>query len=127
MSSIEGNEQIRLARIEAVCDQLRAEMDDVLKNAYSKAVEEKDEDRAAELARKIRDKLLASSDKEMTFDRLGIDTSSTVAFLTSITEVFKNSWALYRQHLRDIPQQPGFPLNIDWGKAPGGSDDGNDD
>jgi hypothetical protein len=28
--------------------------------------------------------------------------------------VDKNAWADYRQALRDIPNQPGFPWNIDW-------------
>lgn len=125
MSNIQSNEQIRLARMEAICNQLRAEMDDVLKNAYAKAVEEQDEDRAAELARKIRGKLLNSSDKEMTFDRLGLDVSSTATFLASLSKIVENSWATYRQHLRDIPQQEGFPFEIDWGAAPGGTDDDN--
>lgn len=30
----------------------------------------------------------------------------------------KNAWAIYRQHLRDIPQQAEFPNVIDWGIAP---------
>lgn len=28
-------------------------------------------------------------------------------------------WATYRQALRDIPQQPGFPTNVTWPTAPG--------
>ena len=27
-------------------------------------------------------------------------------------------WAIYRQALRDVPQQPGFPTNIVWPVAP---------
>lgn len=30
----------------------------------------------------------------------------------------KVAWATYRQQLRDIPSQAGFPTIIDWGKAP---------
>lgn len=28
-------------------------------------------------------------------------------------------WAVYRQALRDIPSQPGFPWTVDWPVAPG--------
>jgi hypothetical protein len=30
----------------------------------------------------------------------------------------KDKWAAYRQALRDIPQQPGFPDNINWPTQP---------
>ena len=30
----------------------------------------------------------------------------------------KSSWAIYRQHLRDISGQPDFPIKIDWGTSP---------
>lgn len=29
-----------------------------------------------------------------------------------------SSWVLYRQQLRDIPLQPGFPLNVVWPVSP---------
>ena len=32
--------------------------------------------------------------------------------------VDKQIWANYRQELRDIPQQPGFPWEINWPIAP---------
>lgn len=28
------------------------------------------------------------------------------------------AWATYRQALRDVPQQPGFPTEITWPTAP---------
>ena len=28
-------------------------------------------------------------------------------------------WRAYRQALRDVPQQPGFPIDIDWPEYPG--------
>ena len=114
----QNNEQIRLARMEAICNQLRGEMDDVMRKAYEQAVADKDEERAAEMARKIRNRLLDQSDAQMSLDRIGLDTSSTAAFLTSLGKIFKNSWSVYRQHLRDISAQEGFPFNIDWGVAP---------
>lgn len=30
----------------------------------------------------------------------------------------KTAWSIYRQHLRDIPQQTDFPIKIDWGTPP---------
>ena len=118
MSNILNNEPLRLARMEAICNQIRSEMDDVLENAYNKAVAEKDEERAAELARKIRNRMLDNSDAEMSLDRIGLDTSSATAFLSSLKNIFDNSWAVYRQHLRDISAQEGFPFDFDWGTPP---------
>lgn len=119
MSNIQNNEQVRLARMEAICNQIKSEMDDVMRRAYEQAVADNDEERAAEMARKIRNRLLDKSDAEMSLDRIGLDTSSTASFLSSLKNIFGNSWASYRQHLRDISAQEGFPFNIDWGVAPG--------
>lgn len=35
--------------------------------------------------------------------------------------VNRATWAIYRQALRDLPQQAGFPHVIDWPVAPNGS------
>lgn len=123
MSKTQNNEQVRLARMEAICNQIRGEMDDVMRKAYEQAVADRDEERAAEMARKIRNRLLDMSDAQMSLDRIGLDTSSTAAFLTSLVKIFKNSWATYRQHLRDISAQEGFPFNIDWGVSPDAEQD----
>ena len=32
--------------------------------------------------------------------------------------VDKNAWAVYRQALREVPQQPGFPSSVVWPEAP---------
>ena len=118
MSKIQPNEQIRLARMESICNQIKSDMEDVMQKAYEKAVEDNDTDRAAEMARKIRNRLLDKSDAQMSLDRIGLDTSTTTAFLSSLKNIFNNDWAAYRQHLRDIPAQEGFPFNIDWGASP---------
>lgn len=123
MGNIQSNEQIRLARMEAICNQIRSEMDDVLRIAYNKAVADGDAERAAEMARKIRNRMLDKSDAQMSLDRIGLDTSSTTAFLASLKNIFDNRWAVYRQHLRDISKQEGFPFNIDWGKSPDEQDE----
>ena len=118
MDKIRSNEQIRLARMESICNQIKSDMDDVMRKAYERAVEDNDTDRAAELARKIRNRLLDKSDAQMSLDRIGLNTSNATAFLTSLKNIFNNDWAVYRQHLRDITAQEGFPFNIDWGKSP---------
>ena len=118
MTNIKSNEQIRLARLEAVCNQLRSEMDDVMQKAYNTAVETGDTERAAEMARKIRNRLLDKTDAQMSLDRITLETSTATAFLSSLKNLFKSDWATYRQHLRDIPSQDGFPFNIDWGVSP---------
>ena len=36
----------------------------------------------------------------------------------SDAQVDKPAWAAYRQALRDITEQPGFPLNVEWPTQP---------
>jgi hypothetical protein len=35
-----------------------------------------------------------------------------------VPQSFKDKWALYRQALRDVPQQAGFPDNVTWPTKP---------
>lgn len=127
------NENLRLTRVEAVCNQLRAEMDDVVKNAYDEACAAHDEDMAAALARKMRNRLLELSDNKMGFDRLnlpetpkGINFTAWLDWLKALADVIKNEWGVYRQQLRDLTKQQGFPYDIDWPSAPDDIDDVDD-
>ena len=108
----------RLARIEAMIGSQKAEMDDVLMSAYERACEDGNAEAAAELARKIRNKLLDRSDKEVALDRIGLDTSSTARLLASFVNIFSGKWAKYRQQLRDLPEQEGFPFDVEFPTAP---------
>lgn len=54
-----------------------------------------------------RDKYLTLSDKYMLSD-------------FPITEEKRQEWVLYRQQLRDIPQQQGFPTDVIWPTMPTG-------
>lgn len=56
-------------------------------------------------ARANRDFLLSQSDWTQVSD-------------VALTEDQKQAWATYRQALRDVPEQPGFPSNINWPEAP---------
>ena len=38
--------------------------------------------------------------------------------LPDVPEAIRSAWATYRQALRDVPQQPGFPDNVTWPTAP---------
>lgn len=35
-----------------------------------------------------------------------------------IPQATREAWAAYRQALRDVPQQSGFPLNVVWPQKP---------
>ena len=54
-------------------------------------------------ARSLRNRLLASSDWTQALD---------------VPEATRNLWTTYRQALRDVPQQAGFPSTITWPTAP---------
>ena len=127
MSNVKNNDALRLARMEAICNSIKSEMDDVMQKGYEQAVSNNDEEMAAELARKIRNRMLDKSDAQMSLDRIGLETSSTTSFLSSLKNIFNNEWAVYRQHLRDISKQEGFPFNIDWGVAPDSKNGGAND
>ena len=118
----------RIARLEAICDKMRAEEPDVQENALQAAILAKDEELAAALARMIRDKRLVESDGMLASDRWGINDPEEVS-MTTILPAFKaladglkqllhSDWAAYRQALRDLPQQEGFPFVINWPEAP---------
>lgn len=81
---------------------MKAQADDILEQGYAEAVAAQDEETAALIARQIRNKKLAASDSEMAPDRPSD----------------KEAWATYRQALRDITGQQGFPFEISWPAAP---------
>ena len=118
----------RIARLESICDKMRSEEPDIQENAYQAACLAKDEELAAALARVIRNRLLEHSDGQLAFDRFGIELPDTITATTLLKcfkdliegfrALLKGSWAAYRQALRDLPEQEGFPFNITWPEAP---------
>lgn len=78
---------------------------------------------AAEIRAK-RDKLLAESDARMCLDRMGLETpkgstfTAWLSFLKGLGTVLSGSWAAYRKALRDLPEQPGFPYDVEFPKPP---------
>jgi len=60
----------------------------------------------------------------MALDRLGLTVpsgstfTSWLSFLRGIGDVLKGGMAAYRQALRDLPEQEGFPYEITWPERP---------
>ncbi len=85
-------------------------------------------DEYAKIVRDKRDKLLQESDKEMVLDRLELNMPEEITisnivqgmkdFFTSLKEIFNSPIAKYRQQLRDIPQQEGFPYEVQFPVKP---------
>ena len=86
--------------------------------AWRERAMREDYDRVAAEVRVIRDKLLAESDKEMMIDRMGLEVPTGVSFsawlefLKKLGSVVSGDLAKYRQELRDIPKQEGFPYCV---------------
>lgn len=108
----------RLAKAEAAAAAQKAQSMEILQKAYENACKENNAEEAAEFARKIRNKLLDDTDKEMSFDRLGFDLGTATKFITSLKNIFRGDWAVYRQALRDLTKQEGFPFNITFPTPP---------
>lgn len=51
-------------------------------------------------------------------DQLLTETDWTQLADSPLDETATVIWQSYRQALRDIPQQPGFPLTVDWPEKP---------
>ena len=128
--------EMRLSKLEANMNALRCEFDETIESAYRRACADRDAESAAEYARMLRNKLLNESDKYNTVDRVfrfdlpdTVTMTNIVSALSSLIKGIKgigiNDWSVYRQHLRDITAQDGFPFDIDWGNAP--SSKGGDD
>lgn len=87
-----------------------------LKTYYSLACQEEESEIAGKLCRTIRNKLLRSSDDEMLIDRTeytvpeGNSFEDWLPFLQQLTATLNGKWAVYRQALRDLPEQKEFPL-----------------
>lgn len=97
-------------------------------DAWIAAAANVEREKAAAAVRAVRDRLLSESDAHMLLDRMGLDLPDNIT-ATTMLKVFKDfiaalkaavagDWAKYRQALREIPDQPGFPFEIDWPDKP---------
>jgi len=110
-----------------VAAQYRENLAEEIENNYEKWLEfakkEDYENLAAEVRAK-RNELLKDTDKEMCIDRLNLnfpDNLSMTNIISSLKEFFdgfasisKSNIAKYRQELRDITKQEGFPYKVVW-------------
>lgn len=116
--------QQRVARAEAMVNKQLSELPEMQEQALDIAISQMDSETAAKIARNIRNRLLEKSDAQVALDRLGLKApsetsfSAWVTFLRALGEALSGEWAKYRQALRDLPEQEGFPLNIQWPTAP---------
>ncbi len=97
---------------------------ETLRYAYMESVKAEDSEAAAVFARRIRNELLKQSDAELSLDRMGltVPTGTTftawLAFFKQLGDVLTGEWAIYRQALRDLPEQEGFPLDVTFPTEP---------
>ncbi|MEI3355773.1 MAG: phage tail assembly chaperone [Clostridia bacterium] len=104
---------------EGIENKIENDFDELIKSAAKKEYDEL----AAEI-RKERNRLLLETDADMCIDRLQIklpeDLSATnllsgmKQFIEGLANIFNGKMAKYRQELRDITKQSGFPYNVVW-------------
>lgn len=81
-------------------------------------------DALASAVREKRDRLLAETDARMCLDRMGLEAptgttfSAWLSFLSGLGKVLSGEWARYRQALRDLPEQEGFPYHVEFPTTP---------
>ena len=91
-------------------------------NDWLESLKEQEKNSLASEIREKRNKLLEESDKYMILDRLTMNFPQEIS-LTNVVSVLKDffktlsnikngSWAKYRQELRDLPNQKGFPYDV---------------
>lgn len=87
-----------------------------------------DYEKVAQEIREKRNELLAESDSRMCLDRLGLNLPDDISmttivsavknFFSALKTILKGDWAKYRQQLRDITKQQGFPYDVEFPKKP---------
>ena len=100
----------RLAKIEAMTNAQKAELEETLVAAYEAACADRNEEEAAACARKIRNKLLEKSDSQMTLDRLGLDISSATKFIAALSTIFRGAWRNTARLCEIYPSKRAFRL-----------------
>lgn len=102
-----------------------------IKSSYQKWLDFAKKVESDELAKEIREKrnkLLEETDKEMCLDRLDLKLPTDLTmtniisglkqFFDGFSNIFNGDMAKYRQELRDITKQEGFPYNVRFPNKP---------
>lgn len=97
-------------------------------NNWLEDLKTREYDSLASSIRDKRNKLLEESDKHMVLDRIGFElpealtTSNLLAavssFFTTLGNLRRNKWSKYRQELRDLTKQEGFPYDVKFPTPP---------
>ena len=61
---------------------------------------------------------LVMTDADARMQRDGLLTASDWTQLPDVPQATRDAWAAYRQALRDLPDQPGFPATVVWPVPP---------
>ena len=96
---------------------------DYYDRAMAECEAENDVETAKMIVRTKRNEILAKTDSHMSLDRIGLTTpaytlTGLIEFVRTIMKALTGDWAKYRQALRDIPDQPGFPFSVVWPEEP---------
>lgn len=129
----EGGKQYRATEYElplSVTSNIRERFDEN-KDTWRAVAKRLDYDRTAREVRERRNRLLAQTDKDMSLDRIvselpsGQSITDFLPFLKALVKSLSSAMAKYRQALRDVPQQEGFPYHVQWPaiEKVGGSDE----
>lgn len=115
--------RVKLNYSQSLLDRLKNNYEEMLEQARKTAYSA-----AAENVRQIRNKLLNESDKEVALDRYTfefpteITMTNIIQCLMSLFQTFRNikenNWSKYRQELRDITKQEGFPYDVKFPEKP---------
>lgn len=119
-----------------ICIQYRSDIQEEIEKNYNNWLDFAKDCEYEKLAAEIREKrneLLKETDKEMCLDRLNISipeelTASNLLngvknFFQGISNIVNGEMAKYRQELRDITKQEGFPYDIKFPKNPNTKDE----
>lgn len=98
-------------------DNLESDIDAGFPKWIAMAKQQEYDKKAAEVRAK-RNALLEETDSTFCIDRILPENISTTAFTNKLKELAQSDTAKYRQALRDIPEQEGFPFKVKWPTKP---------
>lgn len=109
----------------------RENLEDEIQNNLDNWLEDlktREYDSLASSIRDKRNKLLEESDKHMVLDRIGFEIPEELtatnlltvvnSFFTTLGNLKNNDWSKYRQELRDLTKQEGFPYDVKFPTPP---------
>lgn len=115
-ADVEETENVYVFNLYSITVPNREGLFEDIENNFNLWLEKAKQSEYEELASKVRakrDALLADTDKDATVDRI-----INKYGITDLAEIKELPTIKYRQALRDIPQQEGFPYNVSFPAKP---------